>query len=104
MIRQFDVVRNPARIGRNDRPFLINIQHDHFGQTGRRIVAPLVMLRAIKPVSRLNPSFDIMDEHLYLMPNDLATFSARDLGAPVANLATHRDRIIAAFDLIITGI
>lgn len=39
-----------------------------------------------------------------MMPNAIAGVSKRDLGEVVANLAEHRHDIIAALDLLLTGV
>lgn len=104
MIRQFDVVRNPLVIGRTDRPYLTCIQHLLYEHMTTRVMAALVTPDAIKPVPRLNPEFQILDLRLYLMPMDITTIPLRRLGPPLANLEADRERIIAALDLVVTGI
>jgi hypothetical protein len=43
------------------------------------------------------------DIRLRLAPHVLATLTLAELGTFVANLAHERDRIIRAFDLMLTG-
>jgi hypothetical protein len=104
MIRQFDVVPNPIKAERTRRPYVVNLQHDHFGQDGKYVFASLAMSDAVKPVQRLNPAMRILGQELFLLPNDLFTLSARQVSPPVANLESDRDRIIAAIDLVFTGV
>jgi len=96
MIRQFDVIPNPIRAGRADRPYFINLQHDYFDNNGRRVLAPLVIRSALKMHPRLNPMFVVRSQQLFFMPNDLFTLSVRNLPEPIANLEAERYRIIAA--------
>jgi toxin CcdB len=104
MPRQFDVFPNPIRAGRDERPFLLNIQHNLLDHLATRVLAPLVIEEAIRPASRLNPAFRISGQMLFLVPTDLVTLSKRNLHEPVANLTGERDRIIAAIDLVFAGV
>jgi toxin CcdB len=90
-------------MGRDEQPILVNVQHDFFRDNGRRVLVPLVPLEAIKPIARLNPTFQIKGRRLYLMPNSIVTLPVSRLGKAIANLGDHRDRIIAALDLVFTG-
>jgi len=104
MIRQFDVIANPLRMSRDEQPFLINVQHDFFRDNGKRVLVPLVASEAIRSIPRLNPTFHIDGKRLYLMPNNLLTLPANRLGKVIANLEQYRDQIIAALDLVFTGV
>lgn len=104
MIRQFDVFANPIRVGRADRPYLVTIQHKSLDAAQSRLLAPLSIAHAFHHLPRLNPAFRILDQLLYLDPMGLITLTLRHLREPVANLEAERDRIIAAIDLVLTGI
>jgi toxin CcdB len=104
MIRQFDVVRNPIRGSRIDKPFLVNVQHDFLSASKTRVLAPLVILGHIKQLTRLYPSLLVLDRELILTPDDLTTLGIQLLGNPVANLEADRYRIVAALDLVFTGV
>jgi toxin CcdB len=104
MIRQFDVVPNPIRLERVRRPYIINVQHDHFGQSGNYVFASLTVPDATTPIPRLNPVLRVGDQQLFLLPNDLFTLPGRQITQAVANLEVDRDRIIAALDLVFTGV
>lgn len=104
MIRQFDVVRNPISAWRTVRPFLISVQHDWLRDSKRRLLAPLVVPSAIKPTPRLNPLLQILDQQFFLMPDDLVTLGVRRLSEAIANMESDRHRILAALDLVFTGI
>jgi len=53
---------------------------------------------------RLNPHFKIKGQAVVLSTAELAGISARVLGQKVASLKNKRDEIIAALDLLFTGI
>lgn len=102
-IRQFDVVPNPSRVGREHQPFLICVQHHSLDFLKTRMVAPLI---AGKPPekSRLNPGWVVMGRHIFLDPTGVAAVNLRLLAAPIANLASDYRVIIAALDLVFTGV
>ncbi len=104
MSRQFDVFRNPLRAGRDQRPYLVVVQHAMFEDRPSRVVVPLVMTNAIHPDGRLNPIVKVLTQSFYLSPTEMFTISLKYLRSPVANLGTDRDRIVAALDLVFTGI
>jgi hypothetical protein len=104
MIRQFDVFPNPFRAGRADRPYLIWVQHRFLDAAASRLVAPLSIERAFNHWPRLNPELLVLGQRLFLVPTDLASLSPKHLRAPVANLESDRDRIVAALDLVFTGV
>jgi hypothetical protein len=103
MIRQFDVVASPLRRGTEERPYIVIVQCDRV-QTLSRICAPLVAARFLRPQDRLNPPFTVQGLPCYFHPIELITLPVRALQNPVANLEADRDRIIAALDLVFTGI
>jgi toxin CcdB len=104
MSRQFDVFANPVRVGRDERPYLVVVQHDLYGHLTTRVTAPLVVKDAVKEPSRLHPPLRVLGKIFFLLPEDLSTLPVRYLRNPVANLRIDRDRIIAALDLVFTGI
>ena len=102
-IRQCDVFPTPFRRDRQERPFVIVVQSDQY-PTASRICAPLVAERFLTPNGRLNPLFEIDGKKYYLHPLELAPLPVRVLRARVTNLEAHRDRIVAALDLVFTGV
>ena len=103
MIRQFDVVRTPLRQGKEQRPFFVILQSDYI-DTLSRVCAPLIAERFLQPFGRMNPVFVIEGRRHYFHPIEPVTFDLRVLRNPIANLEADRDRIIAAIDLVFTGI
>jgi toxin CcdB len=100
---QFDVYPNPRRSG-DKLPFLLDLQTDVIALS-TRVVAPLVDEKYFgAKLTRLHPVFQLQGRSLVLSTADLAGFPTRELRAPVANLAEHRAEILAAVDLLLTGI
>ncbi len=57
-----------------------------------------------KTLSTLTPMFEIDDKQYVMVTPQLAGIAKRQLGAQVADLSAQRSEIIAALDLLITGI
>lgn len=100
---QFDVHRNPGQ-QRDSIPYVVLVQSAIFDGYQRRVVIPLVRKSHIGAVQHagFNPSFSIKGESLILHPLEIVSVPAKQLGKPIASLADHADRIIAALDTLIT--
>ena len=104
MIRQFDVFDNPSPAGRSKAPFVVVLQDDLFNDGPVIVVGPLFDQRLLKPTPRLNPVFEIGGKVVVLSIREIASIPRSGLRSHVTNLDTHRDRFIAAIDLLFTGI
>ena len=104
MTSQFDVYPNPSARGRRERPFVVVLQVNRLADIQTRLVAPLVAETEMSPVPRLNPKFTIENKVVYLHPAEIAPVPTRLLKQRVTNLESDRYRIIAAIDLVFTGI
>jgi toxin CcdB len=102
--RQFDVFENPSARGRRERPFLVVVQSDVLSDRRTRVVAPLVALSELQPLARLNPVVEVEGRKFYFHPAELAHISQDMLRDAIANLESERYRLIAALDLVFTGI
>ena len=106
-MRQFCVYRNRNAATRALYPLLLNVQSDLISETGTRVVVPLVpILRGSAPptISALTPTLSVQEKpHVLLVPL-LAAVENADLGALNADLAHARAEILAALDLLISGI
>ena len=101
---QYDVCRNPNPSSRKRAPYLLILQSDLLDPIPTVVVAPLVRLGEFEPIRRLNPAIDITDESFVLSTTELAGIPRTAIGPVVSNLAGERDAIIAALDLLFTGI
>lgn len=103
MIRQFDVFVTPFRRDRTERPYYIVVQSSLIDNASR-VCVPLISERFLKPWGRLNPAFQIEGSKVYFHPVEIITLPVRVLKTSIANLERDRDRIVAALDLVFTGI
>lgn len=103
---QFSVHRNPNPQTRETTPYLLDIQHDLLSDLGSRVVIPLSLVErlAVKPMRTLTPVFEIEGRRCVLMTPQLGAFPKSQLGRPVGSLEEHRAEILAALDLLVTGV
>lgn len=101
---QFDVCLNPGTDA-DAIPYLLVVQSDLLDRLPTRVVVPLFRVDAFGPAARgLHPRFQVDGRELVMATHLLAGVAARDMGRPVTSLESHRDAIIAALDLVITGV
>lgn len=102
---QFTAYRNADERTGALVPYLLDVQSDLVAKAATCVVVPLIARdRAGQPVERLMPSFDFEGGTWVMDTLQLAGVPRRALGQPVANLAAERDRILAAFDMLVSGI
>ena len=104
MIRQFDVFQNPITTARGEQPFVVCVQHRNLDFLGTRLIAPLASAKIVREQSRLHPAVKVLGKTVYLLPHNLLALPTRLFREAVENLETDRDRIIAAIDLVLTGV
>ena len=101
---QFDVFANPSSSASQAVPFVINLQSDLLIEIRAVVVAPLVSAGGLRRDQRLYPILEVAGQPVALVVTELATLPRSALRRPVANLAAERSRIIAALDLLFTGV
>lgn len=86
-------------------PYLLDVQSDLVAKAATCVVVPLIaQARAGQAVERLMPVFEFDDGSWVMDTLQLAGVPRRAIGAPVADLAGERDRILAALDMLVSGI
>ena len=101
---QFDVYRNVVEQQKHI-PYLVDIQSDILSLLHTRVVVPLIRPAAFgRQSTRLHPTLQVDDEDLVLAAHLMAAMDRRRLRAPVASLAHVRDLIVAAVDVVLTGV
>lgn len=103
---QFTVHRNPNPETRAVYPYLLDGQSDLVAGLGGRVVVPLCLGSSMKGklIRTLMRVFEIDGRQYVMLTPQLSGVSKKQVGPKVADLAHHRDEIIAAMDLLITGI
>jgi len=101
---QYDVYRIPRATARSDIPYLLDLQSDLLDEFATRIVAPLMLEGTIERVGRLHPIFTVEGLRVVLATDRLAAVQRRDLGNAITSLDAHHSDIIAAIDILWTGV
>ncbi len=82
---------------------LLDCQSDLISYFDTRLVVPLVPLQFAEKLSRLHPVFQV-DGDSYIMATQLASaVASADIGARLTSLSDHRDEIMNALDMLISG-
>lgn len=103
---QFAVYRNKNSGSRDAIPFLLNVQHDLLEGLETRVVIPLGRSERLteRAIRTLMPVLEIEGERLVLLTPQLAGIPKSELGPWVAQLDSYRSEVIAALDLLVTGL
>lgn len=102
---QFDVYLNPNPDTRKSIPYLLDVQAELLDTLATRVVAPLILSEEMGLAAKhLNPQFKIKGLAVVMSTAELAGIPNRSLSNKVASLKSKRDEIIAALDLLFTGI
>jgi toxin CcdB len=103
---QFSVHRNPNPGTKAAFPLLLDVQSDLIVDLDTRVVVPLCPASARKGqlIGTLTPVFEIDGKSYVMLTPQLAGISKNQVGAIVADLSLHRHEIVAALDLLMTGI
>ena len=97
----FDVHVSP---GQGDG-YVIDVQADLLRHLNTRLVIPLLPRgRAPTPARTLNPVYKIGGTDYVLATQFMSAVKSAELGPAIANLSDHRDEIIRAIDLLLTGV
>jgi toxin CcdB len=98
MARQFDLYRMATG------DYVIILQSDLLeGLNTRSVCLALPEPVSVPAFAALSPLLSAGDLRLRIAPHILATLTLTELGTHVANLSHERDRIIRAFDMMLTG-
>ncbi len=100
---QFDLHKNPRG---GAYPYLLDVQAELLERLGTRVVVPLMPLKkyGARPITRLNPVVKVKGADHVVVFQELAAVPVTVLGEPVASLVGKRADLIAALDLLFTGI
>lgn len=99
---QFDLHQNP---GQPRYPLVLDVQSDLLSQLGTRVVVPLTRRKQHpKPITRLNPVVELRRVEYVLVFQELAAVPTTALGERVGSLVSRRAELVAALDLLLTGV
>lgn len=103
---QFTVYRNRNPGTKGEYPLLLDIQTDLLDDLATRVVIPLTRAAGLvrRPIGNLMPIVKVDGEEYVAVTQDLAGTHKSNLGPRVASLAAQRDVIVAALDLLTSGV
>ena len=103
---QFDIFRNADPVSKRALPFLLDVQSDLLVSLATRVVVPLSAHGgdALPTMQRLMPVFEVEGRKVVLATPQIAGVPRSALGARVASLAGRRHEVIAALDVLISGV
>lgn len=98
---RFDVYANPFAPERSHTPYVLDMQNDHLGPIGTRVVIPLRTPKGFgMPAQGLNPVLQVDGKTVVLDTASLAPVPSALLRKPVTNLASKRDELLDALDTL----
>jgi toxin CcdB len=106
-VPQFALHRNRNAATRVRFPFLLDVQTDLLEDLGTRVVIPLTPATAASKrgaMQTLTPICTVEGKAYVLLTPQLAGVSTKELGPSVGDLSHERQTILAALDLLLTGI
>ncbi len=103
---QFDVYENTNAETCELIPYLLDVQSNYLSEFASRVVVPLYVPAATtgRMTERLIPIIRLGGSDYQAMTPEIAGVPVNSLGNRIANVASARDDIIGAVDLLITGI
>jgi toxin CcdB len=103
---QFALYRNRNPASRTRFPLLLDIQSDLLEGLATRVVVPLALASAARARSMrtLTPILKFEGKEFLMVTPQVAGIPARQLGAIAGDLASHRDKIIAAVDFLLSDV
>lgn len=106
VIRRFDVFENPNPRSQKTVPYLLVLQSELLDALPSQVVAPLVRVSALggRAAARLNPELTVKGETVFMLTQQVGAVAAAALSNRVVNLESRRDDIVAALDLLFSGI
>jgi hypothetical protein len=101
---QFSI--GPIRLEKQSRQesWVVILQHDSVSALATRIVAPLLAEPQIKRVARLHPVLRLEGREMILAVDQAAAVPVSRLGDAVGSAEHLCYKIVAALDLLITGV
>jgi toxin CcdB len=103
---QFALYRNRNPASRTRFPLLLDIQSDLLEGLATRVVVPLALASAARARSMrtLTPILKFEGKEFLMVTPQVAGIPERELGPIAGDLASHRDKIVAAVDFLLSGV
>lgn len=102
---QYDVFRNPSASAADGIPYVVVIQSDLLDALATRLTMPLAVPdSAAKVPATLCPVITVQGQRLHGLAHYAAPLPARLLRRPVDNVAAQAGALVAAMDMVLSGV
>lgn len=102
---QFDVYANPSESAAHGIPYVVVVQSDLLDALATRMTIPLATVEfAKKSPDKLCPMVTISGQRLRALAHYTAPLPTRSLRQVVGNLAPQARTLIAAMDVVVSGV
>ena len=99
-----DLIENPDQATRADAPLLIVFQTGQARQLATVLLVPCRLSELSPDLGALTPLIDTPGGRLRAMVPEMAAVPRRAYSSIVGSAAAHRDALIRALDLLVTGV
>jgi len=104
-VAQFDVFANPSESADKGIPYVVVLQSDLLDALATRLVMPLAKIDfADKVPEKLCPLVTVSGQKLRALAHYAAPLPARSLRQMVGNLSPQSHLLIAAMDVVLSGV
>jgi toxin CcdB len=103
-VQQFDIVENLNPLTHSRFPLAVVLQHDRVSTFSALVVAPLTAATPALIGTRMHPKLDLSGGEFVILVEELASVARRTLGRVVGSAEPNRYEIVAALDLLFTGV
>lgn len=102
---QYDVFPNPSDSAADGIPYVVVIQSELLDALATRLTVPLAVLDfAGKVPAALCPVFTVKGQRLHALAHYAAPLPTRLLRRPIDNVATQASALVAAMDVVLSGV
>jgi toxin CcdB len=102
---QFDVYANPSESAAHGIPYVVVVQSDLLDALATRMTIPLATVEfAKKSPDKLCPMVTVNGQRLRALAHYTAPIPTRSLRQGVGNLAPQASSLIAAMDVVVSGV
>jgi toxin CcdB len=104
-VAQFDVYANPSESAAHGIPFVVVVQSELLDAMATRMTMPLATVEfAKKSPDKLCPVVTVNGQRLHALAHYTAPLPTRSLRQVVGNLAPQASTLIAAMDVVVSGV
>jgi toxin CcdB len=105
IVAQFDVYPNPSSSAARGVPYVVNVQSDLIDGLSTRLCVPLATFDFAGSIPlKLSPNVVVKGRRLHALAHFAAPLPAARLRRPVANVAAEASALVAAIDVVLSGV